>query len=271
MFNQSGHGPRPGGGPRKHGGPTSNVTRIPVRPDRGAAPVAAFVLGGNGTTLAFATALVADEDRVNAHLHSLAQTPLGTVIDSARQNLSLSLSGLLDWIEANFSADDELAFVPPVRDIELLARINWQVEAPARLDEANVLNLEDLPEEIVDALTHEPEQLVQCAACRRLCVRDHFAWKERQLCAWDYHRQVFGKRGAWRSEPIEERHFETIPAPAYVAPPLLEQEGADVILSLSQIEETLAQQTVNNVIAADTARSYIAVRTPEGYTLVRER
>ena len=37
----------------------------------------------------------------------------------------------------------------------------------------------------------------QCAACRRLCVRDDFVWKEKQLCAWDYHAQVFGKRGPW--------------------------------------------------------------------------
>jgi hypothetical protein len=215
--------------------------------------------------------LRAEEDRVTAHLVPMAQTPLGNVLDTSRQNLTLSLSGLLDWLDANFPPHDERAFVAPVRDIELLARINWNVTPPARLNDMNVLNVEDLPEDIVDAIAHPPEPLLQCSACRRLCVRDHFVWKDRQLCAWDYHRQVFGKRGPWRSQPIEERHFETIPAPAYVAPMLLEEEGADVILACAQIEDQLAQQMVNAIVAADTSRAYIAVRTPDGYTLVRER
>ena len=53
---------------------------------------------------------------------------------------------------------------------------------------------------------------MQCAACRRLCVRDDFVWKEKQLCAWDYHAQVFGRRGPWHDGAYEERHFETLPS-----------------------------------------------------------
>ncbi|MFN2448935.1 MAG: hypothetical protein ABR508_03955 [Candidatus Baltobacteraceae bacterium] len=271
MSNQSGHGPRPGGGPRKHVGAASNVTRIPVRANSDEGAVAAFVLGGNTTTLAFASALLADEDRVSAHVVPLAQTPLGTVLANTRQNLTLDLSGLLDWIDANFPAEDELSFVPPVRDLELLARINWRVEPPLRLDDENVLNLEDLPEAIAAALVHAPEPILSCAACRRLCVRDHFLWKDRALCAWDYHRQVFGKRGPWRNNAIEERHFETLPAPAYVAPELLEKEGADVIMAVARIDDEVAHQTINAIIGSAEGRSYIAVRTPDGYSLVRER
>ncbi len=208
---------------------------------------------------------------MQAYLVSIAQTPVGNVIDTSRQNVTLSLSGLLDWMDANFPADDERAFITPPHDIELLARINWQADPPANLDEESVLNIDDLPEDVLDALMHPAESLVQCAACRRLCVRDHFVWKERQLCAWDYHRQVFGKRGAWRSNAIEERHFDTLPSPAYLAPPLIEEEGGEVILAIANVEDALARDTVNAVIAGDPHRSYIAVRTPEGYSLVRER
>ncbi len=71
---------------------------------------------------------------------------------------------------------------------------------------------------------------MQCAACRRLCVRDDFVWKEKQLCAWDYHAQVFGKRGPWHNGPYEERHFETLPACAYVAVGLLGELGVELVL-----------------------------------------
>lgn len=241
---------------------------MPVRANR---ENAAFVLGGNSTTIAFASAILADEDRIVAHLHGLAQTPLGVVVSDSRQNVTLSVSGLLDWLDANFPPEDERAFVTPLRDIELLARVNWRVEPPVRLTDEAVLNLEDMPEDIADALAHPPEILIQCGACRRMCVRDHFVWKERQLCAWDYHHQVFGKRGPWRNDAIEARHFETLPKAAYIAPPLLEQENVDVILAVAQIDDALAQQTVNGIVAADGNRSYMAVRTPDGYSLVRER
>lgn len=231
----------------------------------------AFVLGGNASTLAFVTNLRADAGIITAHLVPLAQTPLGTVAGSAWQNAGIAFATLLDWLDSTFPPEDERAFVAPLRDIELLARINWQVEPPERLDDANVLNIEDLPEEIADALAHPAEPLVQCGACRRLCVRGHFVWKERELCAWDYHRQVFGKRGPWRTGPYEERHFETIPQAAYIAPPLLEESGADVVMGISGVEDAVAHEAVNLLLRSDASRPYMAVRTPDGYTVLRER
>lgn len=231
----------------------------------------AFVLGGNANTLAFVTSLRAEGGTVTAHLVPLAQTPIGTVAGDAWQNVGVALDNLLSWLDATFPPDDERAFLAPIRDIELLARINWHVEPPSRVDDANVLNIEDVPEEIADALAHAPEPLVQCGACRRLCVRDHFVWKERQLCAWDYHRQAFGKRGPWRTGPYEDRHFETIPAAAYVAPPLLEEAGVDVVLGIAGIDEPVAHETVNLVLKSDPDRAYMAVRTPDGYTVLREK
>jgi hypothetical protein len=133
------------------------------------------------------------------------------------------------------------------------------------------LNIEDVPEDIADALAHSPEPLVQCAACRRLCVRDHFVWREKQLCAWDYHRQVFGKRGPWRIGEYEERHFETLPSAAYVAPPLLDEAGVDVVLAIGGLPEPVAQEAVNLVMRSDRERAYMAVRTSDGYTVLREK
>jgi hypothetical protein len=231
----------------------------------------AFVLGGNAHTLAFVTSLRADSKTVTAHLVPLAQTPLGAVCGDAWQNVNVALTGLLDWIDATFPADDERAFVAPVRDIELLARINWHVEAPQHLDEAGVLNIEDLPEDITEALTHPPERLVQCASCRRLCVHDHFIWKERQLCAWDYHRQVFGKRGPWHTGAYETRHFQTIPSAAYVAPPLLDEAGVDIVLGIANVDDAVAQQAMNLILSSDASRAHMAVRTPDGYTVLREK
>lgn len=231
----------------------------------------AFILGGNANTLAFVTSLRADAKTVTAHLVPIAQTPLGAVCGETWQNVSIALAGLLDWIDATFSADDERAFVAPVRDIELLARINWQVEAPSALDEGSVLNIEDVPEDIAEALAHPPERLVQCASCRRLCVHDHFVWKERQLCAWDYHRQLFGKRGPWHTGAYEARHFETLPSAAYVAPPLLDEAGAEVVLGIAGVDDAVAQQAINVVLTHDSGRAHMAVRTPDGYTVLRER
>jgi hypothetical protein len=231
----------------------------------------AFVLGGNASTLAFVTSLRADGSSVTAHLVPLAQTPIGTVAGNAWQNASVAFENLLNWLDTTFPPDDQRAFVAPVRDIELLARINWHVEPPSRLDESSVLNIEDVPEDVADALAHAPEPLVQCAACRRLCVRDHFVWREKQLCAWDYHRQVFGKRGPWHTGEYEQRHFETVPSPAYVAPPLLDEAGVEVVLAIAGIEDAVAQDAINLILRADADRAYMAVRTPEGYTLLREQ
>jgi hypothetical protein len=229
------------------------------------------VLGANASTLAFISGLRADAPGQNAKLVPLAQTPIGTVTGNNWQNVTIATASLLDWLDKTFPAEDEHAFVAPLRDIELLARINWQAQPPSRLDDASILNIEDVPEDIADALLHEAQALVQCGACRRLCVRDHFVWREKQLCAWDYHRQVFGKRGPWRTGPYEARHLETIPFAHYVAPPLLDEGGVDVVLALAGVEDAVAHEVLNVVLASDAGCAHLAVRTPDGYTLPRER
>ncbi len=231
----------------------------------------AFILGGNANTLAFVTGLSAESDTVTAHLVPIAHTPIGAVLAQTWQDVNVAPGELLDWIDATFPPDDERAFIAPVRDIELLARINWRVEPPAQLDDSGVLNIEDVPEDVSDALSRPPELLAQCQMCRRLCVADHFNWNDRRLCAWDYHRLVFGKRGPWHTGPYEARHFETVPAPAYVTPPLLEEVGADVVLAVAGIADAAAQRAMNVVLSEDPARAHMAVRTADGYSLLRER
>lgn len=229
----------------------------------------AFVLGCNTNTLAFVSAF--GGTAIEAHLVPLAWTPIGVVAGDAWQTAKMPVANLLTWIDQTFAPDDEHAFVAPVRDVELLLRSEWQAAVPARLDETTVLNLDDVPEEIADALVHAAAPIVQCASCRRLCVRDEFVWKERQLCAWDYHTAVFGKRGPWRNGAYEERLFDTLPQPAYVAPPLLEELGVEVLLATGALEDALARSIVNQVLDANATRSHIAVKNAGGYTVLRER
>lgn len=230
-----------------------------------------FVLGGNASTLAFVTELDAESRMVTAHLVPLAQTPLGTALGESWQRVQIATETLPEWIDATFSPEDERSFVAPVRDIELLARAQWRAELPDELTAGSVLNLEDLPEDVADALAHPAEALVQCGTCRRLCVRDHFVWRERRLCAWHYHEQVFGKRGPWHTGAYEDRHFETLPQPAYVAPPLLEEAGAEVVLAVAGIDDAVSRSVINTVLEHDRERAHMAVRTPDGYSLLREK
>jgi hypothetical protein len=160
---------------------------------------------------------------------------------------------------------------PGRRELDLLARIGWSAPVPETLGDDVVVNLDDIPEDILDALAHAPESLVQCAICRRTCVRDHFVWNERRLCAWDYHATVFGKRGPWRDAPYEERLFETLPQAPYVAAPLLDEVGVDAVLAIDGIDDALARRIVNETIAADPSHAHLAVHTSGGYTLLRER
>ena len=133
-----------------------------------------------------------------------------------------------------------------------------------------MLNIEDLPEEIADGLAHPAAPIVQCSACRRLCVRDEFVWKEKQLCAWDFHTLAFGRRGPWRNGPYEERHFETLPTCAYVAPALLQEMGVDAILLLNGVDEAAARAAINVLLEADAQRPHLAVRTEGGFSVLRE-
>ena len=187
------------------------------------------------------------------------------------QNVGIAIGNLPDWVDRTFPPEDEHAFVAPIRDIELLARVGWHADLPETLTDESVLNIEDVPEEIAEGLAHPPVSIVGCTACRRLCVRDDFVWKEKQLCAWDFHAQVFGKRGPWREGPYEERHFETLPACAYVAPPILAEMGVDVVFATNAIDDAVAHRMINLLLESDPERPHMAVRSADGgFTVLRE-
>lgn len=210
-------------------------------------------------------------DRITATLLPLAWTPLGVALGSGRRGVGLALNGLFDWIDRTFPAEDDHAFVASLRDLELLARIEWEAPFPETLDERSIVNLDDLPEDLAAALAQPPATLVQCAACRRLCVRDDFVWKEKQLCAWDYHAQVFGKRGPWRDGVYEARHFETLPSCGYVAPELLAELGVEVLMTMRELSDTSPAAIVNALLERDPGRPHMAVRTAAGVTVLCER
>jgi hypothetical protein len=229
-----------------------------------------FVLGGSGSNLGFINSFRTDGGTITARLVPIAWTPLGVAIGDQWQNVGIALANLLDWVDRSFPPEDERAFVAPMRDIELLARVQWHAELPSALTDESVLNIEDVPEDIAEGLMHAPASVVQCAACRRLCIKNDFVWKEKQLCAWDYHTQVFGKRGPWRDGPYEERHFETLPACAYVAPQLLAEMNVDVVMATNGLQESTSQQLVNALLQCEPQRPHMAVRTGDGFTVLRE-
>jgi hypothetical protein len=158
-----------------------------------------------------------------------------------------------------------------MRDVELLARIGWSSTFPEPLDDRSVLNAEDLPEEIADALARPPVALVQCATCRRLCVHDDFVWKEKQLCAWDFHARVFGRRGPWRDGLYEERHFETLPSCAYVAPELLTELGVEALLTTGALSASATAAVVNTLLENDPGHPHMAVLSAGGVVVLREQ
>jgi hypothetical protein len=230
-----------------------------------------FVLGGSANNIGFMNSFRPEGGNVTARVVPVAWTPAGAVIGDTWQNVSIALSGLADWVDRTFPPEDPRAFVAPMRDIELLTRVQWHADLPEALGDAVVLNVEDLPEEIVEGLAHPSAPIVQCVACRRLCVRDEFVWKEKQLCAWDYHGQVFGRRGPWRNGPYEARHFDTLPACAYVAPPLLVELDVDVVTATNGIDDEVARRMINVLLESEPERAHMAVRAGSGYTILREK
>jgi hypothetical protein len=228
------------------------------------------VLGGNVSTLAVVNSFLPQDGAITSRLVPIAWTPAGVVTGEGWQNADIPLQGLFDWVDRTFPAQDERAFIAPLRDIELLARIGWHAQLPQTIGESAVLNIEDVPEEIAEAFAHPSAPIVACAVCRRLCVRDEFLWKEQQLCAWDYHAAVFGRRGPWHNGPYEERRFETLPACAYVAPALVQEMNVEVIAQLNDVHEDAARSAINVLLQADAARAHLAVRTDGGFSLLRE-
>ncbi len=229
-----------------------------------------LILGGNASTLAFASSLRAEKGQIFVSLAPLAWTPVGVVIGEAWQRVSIAADNIAGWLDQTFPAEDERAFVSSLRDIELLRRTGWHAEMPPTLSEDAVVNPEEVPEDVLDALTLPTAPLLQCAVCRRTCVRDHFVWNDRQLCAWDYHMTVFGRRGPWHEQPYEERFFATLPRVAYVAAPLLEEGDVLPVLVAQELPEDTLRALVNLAIAQAPGSAYMAARTPDGMVLLRE-
>jgi len=237
----------------------------------GAPAPSAFVLGGNASTLAFTSSFVPDRRQLTIWLVPLAWTPIGVVQGQAWQKVGIAADNIAGWTDETFSPDDEHAFVTSLRDVELLTRIGWNAEPPEKLDETSIVNPDEMPQDVLEALAVPAETLVTCQACRRTCVRDHFVWNERQLCAWDYHALVFGRRGPWRDQAYEERLWDTIPSPNYVAPHLLDEQKVDIVLSLGGVDETLARRVIDELMRAGGGGAYIAARVEAGLMLLRER
>ena len=231
----------------------------------------AFVLGGNASTLAFTASFRPHNRQLTIWLVPLAWTPIGVVQGESWQKVNVAFDNIAGWTDETFSPEDEHAFVTAIRDAELLTRVGWTADAPSELSAEILLNPEELPEDVIEGLTLPAEPLVTCQVCRRTCVRDHFVWNERQLCAWDYHALVFGRRGPWRNEPYEERLWETIPRPAYVSPPLLDEQNVDIVLSLGGVGEAVARHLIDELMRAASGAAYLAVRTASGLALLRER
>jgi hypothetical protein len=231
----------------------------------------AYVLGGNEQTLAYTASLQPENGIVTAILASVAWTPAGVAIGTARQRVGIPADGVGTWIDRTFPASDEHAFVSNARDLDLLLRTAWRAPAgdEAPLSDRSLVNPEDVPEDILDGLSQPAADLVNCAVCRRLCVRDEFVWNERQLCAWDYHSAVFGRRGPWRNAPYDDHLFETLPRVPYVSTALLDELKVEAVLATGGLEEETVRKLVNTAIDPD--HSYMAVRTDDGLTLLRER
>ena len=230
-----------------------------------------YVLGGNASTLAFVSSLRPEKNQIFAYLVPIAWTPAGVTLGEGWQRVSIAADNIGGWVDSTFPPEDEHAFVTPLRDLEMLLRVGWQAEVPERILEAQLVNPEDVPEDVLDGVERPLATLTQCAVCRRMCVRDDFVWNERQLCAWDFHATVFGKRGPWRGEPYEERLFATVPRAAYVAPGLLGELDVEPVLAVAGLPEDKMQHLVNLAISDGAGTAFLAVRTDEGLTVLRER
>lgn len=229
-----------------------------------------YVLGGNSSTLAFVSDARAERGQISAWLAPLAWTPVGVVLGETWQRVGIAADNVGGWVDQTFPPEDDRSFVASLRDLDLLMRIGWGGPPPERLSDGSIINLDDVPEDVLDALAHPAEILTQCAVCRRTCVRDHFVWNDRQLCAWDYHATVFGRRGPWHAGPYEERHFQTLPRAMYVAGGLLDELGVEAVLAIAGVSDETAHRLINVTIESENDRAYLAVRT-DGYTLLRER
>ncbi|TAM76778.1 hypothetical protein EPN44_04560 [bacterium] len=230
-----------------------------------------FVLGGGEHMLAFVTQASGDKGQLPVVMVPLAWSPLGVVVGEGWQRVLVDEDNVSGWVDQTFVPEDERAFLAPLGELDLLRRIGWKDEVPDRLSEEQILNLGDLPEDVIEALGSPMLPIARCAACRRSCVKDEFIWQERQLCAWDWHRSVFGRRGPWRTDAYNRVQFSDIPAAGYVVPPLAEEAGAETLMLLGRVDPELAYDAVSMLVERLGDGSYITVSTDTGWVLLRER
>lgn len=230
-----------------------------------------FVLGGGEHMLAFVAQASGEKGQLPVVTVPLAWTPVGVAIGEGWQRVLIDENNVGGWVDQTFVPEDERAFIAPLGELELLRRIGWKDGAPERLSAELVLNPQDLPEDVVDALDAPMLPITRCAACRRSCVKDEFLWQERQLCAWDWHRTVFGRRGPWRTESLNRMQFSSVPGAGYVVPALAEEAGAETLMLLGRVDAELAYDVVSTLMERMGDGSYITVSTDSGWVVLRER
>lgn len=221
--------------------------------------------------LAFVTQATGEKGQLPVVMVPLAWTPVGVAIGDGWQRVLVDEDNVSGWVDQTFVPEDERAFLGPLNELDLLRRIGWKDEVPASLSEELVLNLADLPEDVIDGLGSPMLAITRCAACRRSCVKDEFVWQERQLCAWDWHRSVFGRRGPWRTEAVNRAQFSDAPTAGYVVPALAEEAGAETLMLLGRVDPELAYEVVSTLIERLGDCSYITISTDTGWVLLRER
>ncbi|MDE2571039.1 MAG: hypothetical protein KGM44_00785 [bacterium] len=230
-----------------------------------------FVVGGGEHLLAFVTQASGEKGQLPVVMVPLAWTPVGVAVGEAWQRVLVDEGNVGGWVDQTFVPEDERAFVSPLGELELLRRIGWKDAVPERLSEELILNLGDLPEDVAEALESPMVAITRCAVCRRSCVQHDFVWQERQLCAWDWHRALFGRRGPWRTEPYNRMQFSGTPRAGYIVPALAEEAGAETLMLLGRIDPELAYDVVTTLMQRLGDGSYITVSTDNGWVLLRER
>ena len=138
VFDESGYGAGAGGGARKHGRAAAEPARVP----RGASDDRRVDgrIAGRAARLRHRRQRQHAGGRQQFRHRRAARSRRGCFRWRGRRSASSSAThgrtpasrstGLFDWIDRTFPPEDERAFVAPLRDIELLARIGWQAPLP---------------------------------------------------------------------------------------------------------------------------------------------
>ena len=158
-----------------------------------------------------------------------------------------------------------------MRDLELLARIGWSAKRRPSSTKTLLSIRDDCPKMFWKRSTHPAETLIQCAICRRTCVRDHFVWNERRLARGTTTRSFSAGADRGAKSPTKNGLWDTLPIPNTSRPTCSTSRHVDLVLSLGGIDEALARRIINEVIAPSGAVAYLAARVEDGFMLLRER